>query len=154
MKLPKVKVSRRRRAKVDLPAADKPTIADGIAPELLSGRVQGKKASAAEERFANEINKTAGIEAFEFRRHIFAPGFYRKELDGLIVTRGIAYAIEIDSAFTHRGKAESDRLHDAIVLKALEQEGYEVYPQVIRIDGESELSDEKITKTTVRKLLQ
>lgn len=149
--LPKIKIYRPRRLKLDLPAGPKPEIAKEEGGELLTGVIQGKKASAPEERFGKEAQTAPQVELFEFRRPIYAPGFYKKELDGLLVIRGIAYAVEVDSEFTHRNKGESDRLHDAIVLKSLEQEGYDVYPNVIHLDMETDLVDQAAAKQTFKR---
>ena len=121
-------------------------------PERLTGKVRDMAASAAEERLAAAFQQKG--KSFYFRMALGAPrnlpGW--KELDFLVQSTGYAYAIEVDSTFTHRLKVESDKLHDAIVLKALEQEGYNVFPHVYHLDGETQLSDAKTTRRTVEEL--
>jgi hypothetical protein len=116
--------------------------------------VQGVKASQPEERLARALDKVGTIEGYEFRRTIGAPrglpGW--KELDFLIAARGQMFAVEVDTAFTHRDKGRKDVLHDAIVLSELERDGFEVYPQVIHLDGESELVDQKWAEATAKRL--
>ena len=141
--LPKVKLTKKRKAWPPLPEPLKPEISDKAPEEMLAGEVNGMKASAAEERAVYAVRKTGS--SYEFRRAINAPRYMPgwKELDLLVNSKGLNYAFEIDSEFTHRGKERADVLHDAIVLKALEKEGISVYPQVFHIDGESDLVDQK-----------
>lgn len=152
MPLPKVKIRKPRRPrKADLPAPQRPQTAREE-QEVFSGQVNGVEASMPEERLANELRKQ-GI-PFEFRRTIGAPrglpGW--KELDFLVSKFGLLYAIEVDTAFTHRDKGRSDVLHDAIVLQDLEKQGANVHPRVIHLDGESDLADKKWTEKTVKRL--
>lgn len=154
MKLPAVKIRKIRTRKPDLPAPQRPTLSDRDEPEVLAGEVKGKKASMAEERFFRELDKSKIIEGYEFRYALGAPrglpGWI--EIDGLIAQKGMIYAVEIDSAFTHRDKKESDRLHDTKVLTYLKRMGLNVFPNVIHIDGELDLVDKNTTKTTVKRL--
>ena len=66
----------------------------------------------------------------------------------------MVYPVEVDTEFTHRNKGEADRLHDAKALVELEQAGMSVYPQVLHIDGESELVDQRAADATARRLFQ
>jgi hypothetical protein len=111
-------------------------------PEALSGSVQGKTASAPEERLAKALDKH-GI-YYDFRFNFGAPkplpGW--KELDFLVQTGGLMYAIEVDTAFTHRMKAaQADHLHDALILadRNIRAMG-ELYPQVFHASGDHELA--------------
>lgn len=154
-KLPTIKVRRPRRPVLPiLPAPQRPRFDNGNEPEMFEGSVQGKKASMAEERFFKEVQKSKVIDSWEFRYTVGAPrgmpGW--KELDGLIFSRGMGYAIEIDSTFTHRQKGEADRLHDAIILKALSRQGMNIFPQVFHIDGELDLTSKETSKRTVERL--
>jgi len=143
--LPPIRIPRHRNPKPHLPEPTKPSFAEDGSGEVLSGTVQNLKASAAEERAARSLHKNKVVDAFEFRKTINAPrnmpGF--KELDYLVASRGTMYAFEIDSPFTHRTKARADVLHDAIVLRSLEQDGYQVYPTVFHVQGETDLVDQK-----------
>ena len=125
---------------------------DGREPELLTGQVKGFKASAGEERAANALNANPKVSEFFFRMAIGAerhmPGF--KELDYLIQASGLYYAVEVDSAFTHRDKGTSDILHDAIVLENLKH--LNIYPTVIHWDIDRDLPDKKTAEQTVRNL--
>ena len=68
------------------------------------------------------------------------PGW--KELDFLVQSKGLLYALEVDTAFTHRAKASADILHDAIVLNDNEIRSMgTLYPAVLHIDGESDLAN-------------
>lgn len=128
----------------------KPQIAPAEEQELLTGSVRGLKASAPEERLANALDKK-GFQ-YLFRYSVGAPrglpGW--KELDFLVQARGLLYAVEVDTAFTHRTKANSDVLHDAIVLndKELQTMG-QLWPTVTHVDGESDLVDAKNSDTFV-----
>lgn len=121
--------------------------------EVLTGTVQGVKASAPEERMAKALDK-AQIQ-YIFRYTIGAPrglpGW--KELDFLVLTKGVTYAIEVDTAFTHRNKANSDVLHDAIILndQGIQASG-EVWPSVIHADGDLDLATKTSAAQYVKKL--
>lgn len=152
----KVRVPRNRSGKLKLPAPQRPRLESGGEAELLEGQVNGMKASAGEERFAKALRKITAVDGFEFRYTIGAPrglpGW--KELDFVVVKGGTLYAIEIDTAFTHRDKGASDTLHDAIVLKELKKLGMNLHPVVIHLDGESDLTDQKGADTTAKRLFQ
>lgn len=153
--LPQVRVIRPRRANPILPAPFKPTIGDDNESENLVGQVHGMKASAPEERLVTDLEKHPKVQSVQFRYVVGAPrglpGW--KEVDVLAASFGLVYAIEVDTEFTHRDKKqEADRLHDVIVLNALRAEGLNVYPQVIHLDGETELADGKNTHNTVRRM--
>lgn len=119
--------------------------------EPLTGMVNDMEASAPEERLANALTK-ARI-PFYFRYVVGAPrglpGW--KELDFLASHNGILYAMEVDTAFTHRKKQNADVLHDAIVLNDPQiQEMGTVYPQVLHVDGDSDLADSKNSENFVK----
>ena len=130
----------------DLPATTKPSFAQDE-PEVLTGVVQGKPASMGEERFARSLSTSQNVTGFEFRMTVGAqrnmPGF--KELDFAVSTMTMMYAIEIDTPFTHRNKASSDILHDAIVLKSLAKKGT-VYPQVFHVIADSQNVTDQFVK--------
>jgi hypothetical protein len=122
-------------------------------PELFTGMVKGFKASQGEERVANALTQNPRVANFHFRMTIGAernmPGF--KELDYLIeTTSGMYYAVEVDSAFTHRDKGTSDVLHDAIVLENLKS--LNIYPQVIHWDIDRDLPNIETARQTVKQL--
>lgn len=125
------------------PSVQKPVFAKDD-PEQLSGSVQGMPASAGEERMAKALSKK-GIQ-YRFRYSVGAPrglpGW--KELDFLIVKAGMVYACEVDTAFTHRSKANTDVLHDAIIQndKYIQSLGT-LWPTVLHADGESDLASDK-----------
>lgn len=157
MKLPSVKVRLPRRPKIQiLPGNHRPQFDNGDEPEILSGTVQNMKASMPEERLANALNKNKAVDGYEFRRTIGAPrgmpGW--KELDFTVSARGMLYAIEVDTEFTHRQKREADRLHDAIVLKSLKKDGASVFPQVLHLMGETDLADKNSAEKAVQRLFQ
>lgn len=129
-----------------------PRIPANDSQEVLSGEVQGMKASAPEERLAKALDKAQM--QYLFRYTVGAPrglpGW--KELDFLILTKGIIYAVEVDTAFTHRDKANSDVLHDAIVQNDPEiRAAGELWPNVIHADGESDLMDNKNSESFVKR---
>ena len=151
MKLPPVKIRRIRSPKVDN-TPRRPAWDNGDEAELLEGQVNGMKASAPEERMAKALSGKKI--PFEFRYTLGAPrglpGF--KELDFLIQANGQYYAVECDTEFTHRNKGASDVLHDAIVLKDLRGEGFQVFPEVLHIMGETDLADQLSANNTVKRL--
>lgn len=154
-KLPPVKIRLPRKPRTILPSPHKPRADTGEDPEVLGGTVQGKKASAPEERWSKTLDDLPSVDGYDFRYTIGAPrglpGW--KELDFLISSRGLMYAVEVDSNFTHRQKAgRGDVLHDAIVLQALKKQGMEVYPQVIHLNMESELVDQSWSDRTGKKM--
>lgn len=128
-----------RRSTINLPTL--PRLSDNDSPEQLMGSVNGMQASAPEERLARALDK-AGIQ-YLFRYTVGAPrglpGW--KELDFLIPNNGILYAVEVDTAFTHRNKANSDVLHDAIIQNdpQIQMMGT-LWPTTLHADGDSELS--------------
>ena len=131
----------KRSIKVDLPSF--PSSRGLDEPEQLVGSVQGKDASAPEERFAKALDK-AGIQ-YIFRYTVGAPkglpGW--KEVDFIMVANGLVYAVEVDTAFTHRNKQQSDVLHDAIILNDRNvREMGDIYPQVQHVSGDSDLADQ------------
>lgn len=153
--IPVVKVYRRRKAKPKLPSPEKPRVGADDDTEALTGQVGGMKASAPEERLIRGLEKHPRVTAVSFRYAVGAPrglpGW--KEVDAVVSSFGQVYAIEVDTEFTHRDKKqEADRLHDVIVLNALRAEGLNVYPQVIHLDGESELADRKNTDNTIKRI--
>lgn len=152
----KVRIPRKKKTKLDLPAPYRPRIDNGGEAELLEGSVNGMKASAGEERFAKALRKISAVDGFEFRYTIGAPrglpGW--KELDFVVVKGGTLYAVEVDTAFTHRDKKASDKLHDAIALQELSKLGLEVYPVIIHLDGESDLADQQKADGTAKRLFQ
>ena len=154
MALPPVRIRKNRPPKTITPAPHKPRVDAGEEAEALTGEVQGKKASSYEERLFGALDKI-GVTA-EFRYTVGAPrgmpGW--KEVDALIPVHGLVYAVEVDTAFTHREKQRADVLHDAIVLRELEEQGMNVYPRVIHLDGESDLVDRKWALATVKRLFQ
>lgn len=154
-RLPQVKVSKARKSTPDLPSPYQPRIAGDDDTELLVGQVQGMKASAPEERLVTELEQHKSVTRVQFRYTIGAPrglpGW--KELDALVSSFGLMYAIEVDTAFTHRDKkAAADTLHDAIILNDLRKQGLNVFPKVIHLDGESDLVDKASTKQTVTRI--
>lgn len=155
MALPKVHVRLPRKSQPVIPSPQMPRLDTGDEAEVLGGTVQGKKASAPEERLFRALEEV-GITGATFRYTVGAPrglpGW--KELDALIPARGLVYAVEVDTAFTHREKGRADVLHDAIVLKELEKTGLSVYPKVIHLDGESDLADRQWALNTVKRLFQ
>lgn len=152
MALPPVKIHRVREPKVKLPAPYKPSVTGDTDEELLTGQVQNLKASMPEERFANSLQKRN--RQYEFRRTMGAPrglpGWF--ELDFLVYNFGLGYAIEVDTAFTHRDKQRADVLHDARVIQALNNAGISIYPKVIHADGESDLTTQANSDQFVKRL--
>lgn len=149
--LPPVKIRKTRTPKVEMPAPPFPVIHSDEGNEILSGEVRGYRASKAEERLANALDKK-GI-SYYFRYTLGAPrglsGWF--EIDFVIQTQSMVYAVEVDSEFTHETKKEKDRLHDAKALQELKKFG-NLFPQVIHIDGEADLADMKTAEDTVSRL--
>jgi len=155
MALPPVKVPRVRKPRPVLPSPQRPRADTGDQPEILEGTVQNKKASAPEERLAKALNKLPSVDGYNFRQTLGAPrglpGWF--EIDFVVSARGMVYAIEVDSEFTHRNKSgRSDVLHDAKALKQLAGQGHQVYPQVIHLNMESELIDQKWADVSAKRL--
>ncbi len=150
----RLKFQRVRRAPPILPKGGLRRSPSAAEPEALTGEVKGFKASAGEERAANALGQNSKVADFFFRMTIGAernmPGF--KELDYLIEsTSGMYYAVEVDSAFTHRDKGTSDILHDAIVLENLKN--LNIFPQVIHWDIDRDLPNRETAKQTVKQLV-
>jgi hypothetical protein len=61
--------------------------------------------------------------------------------------------MEVDTAFTHRGKESADVLHDAIILNdpTLQTMG-QFYPQVIHADGDYDLATHSNARRYIRTL--
>ena len=136
------------------PRAEKPKYVGDDKEEQLLGEVQGMPASQGEERMARALSK-AGIQ-YQFRYSVGAPrnmpGW--KELDFLIQHRGLVYAVEVDTAFTHREKQNTDVLHDAIILndKYINSLG-SLYPKVFHADGESDLVNQQNADNYVKRVI-
>ncbi len=116
--------------------------------EHLTGIIQDLAASAGEERSARALDKNQNVMSYQFRLPLGAPrnmpGF--KELDLLVQAKsGIFYAIEIDTAFTHRMKANADKLHDAIILQELSY--LPIFPHVFHV-GDGPDSEENASVAT------
>ncbi len=142
-KIKRLKYRRAARTRPRLPVAGLGRRATEAAlDEHLTGVVQNMNASAGEERSTRSLDKNANVIQYWFRIPIGAarnmPGW--KELDLLVLAKsGVYYAIEVDSAFTHRQKASADILHDAIVLNELEYLG--VYPHVFHVGDSPDSGD-------------
>lgn len=153
MKLPAVRIRRLRPAAAVPPSPFKPHAAADNA-EVLTGTVQGMKASAPEERLARALNKTKKVNGYQFRYTVGAPrglpGW--KECDFVVSSFGQTYLIEVDSKFSHRKKKEADRLHDAILLNEFNKQGTSTYPRVIHLDMDADLIDQKTADTTAKRL--
>lgn len=109
---------------------------------MLMGEVDGFQASAPEERLARALRKK-NLQ-FQFRMTVGAPrglpGW--KELDFIVWSSGMLYAVEVDTAFTHRQKENADVLHDAIILNDPELQAMGTfYPKVFHADGDHDLAD-------------
>lgn len=142
--------TRRRKLAIDLPGF--PNASSPAPEEALTGTVQDKEASAGEERLARAYDE-ANIR-YVFRHVVGAPkglpGW--KEVDFLVISKGFLYTVEVDSAFTHRGKQYADVLHDAIILNDPELQTYgELYPQVFHVDGEVDLADMRNARQYVKR---
>ena len=136
---------------VKIPLPPRPQIESDSEPEQLMGQVQGMKASAPEERLARALDK-ANLQ-YIFRYTVGAPrglpGW--KELDFVIMAHGLVYTQEVDTAFTHRDKAQSDILHDAIIQNDVELHSMgEMWPEVFHADGDTQLADNKSAENYVR----
>lgn len=155
MKIKRLSYSRRRSNPPPiLPKGGLRRSGEAREPELFTGVVKGFKASRGEERAANALYQNPKVSSFFFRMTIGAernmPGF--KELDYLIEsTTGMYYAVEVDSAFSHRFKGTSDILHDAIILENLNH--LNIYPRVIHWDIDHDLPSAAVAKQTVRNLV-
>ena len=142
---------RTARIPMDISLPGFPQLSPRDEPEALTGYVNEVDASAPEERLARALDK-AGI-TYLFRWTVGAPrglpGW--KEVDFIVQTGGLIYAVEVDTAFTHRTKANADVLHDAIILndRYLNSMGT-LYPQVLHADGDSELADDKNSSSYVK----
>ena len=117
----------------------------------FSGQVQGQQASEPEERLARALDN-ANLQ-YIFRYIVGAPkglpGW--KEVDFIVASGGLIYAIEVDTAFTHRNKRQKDKLHDAIIQndQGVRSLGT-LFPEVIHADGDSELADENNAENFVK----
>lgn len=116
------------------------------------GTVKGVKASAPEERLARALDQ-AGYQ-YLFRYSVGAPrglpGW--KELDFAVYAAGLVNPIEVDTAFTHRNKAASDQLHDAIIMNDFELKSMGMLaPSVRHADGDTELASMTNARQYVKK---
>jgi hypothetical protein len=143
---------KRRRQGIPILLPTFPAVQKEVDNEQLTGVVNGMQASAGEERLANALSK-ANI-PFLFRYAVGAPrnmpGW--KELDFVVMSGGMIHPIEVDTAFTHREKHQTDILHDAIIENdsQLHYMG-QVFPQVRHVDGDSDLANSKNATEFVKK---
>lgn len=138
---------RKERKRFDLPNPPRPSITTDEA-EALFGHINGQEASAPEERLANALRRK-GL-PFEFRLVVGAaarglPGW--KELDFLVYSRGVLFALEVDSVFTHRNKEQKDKLHDAMILNdpELNRMGT-LWPSVLHADQDADLATNEMAQ--------
>lgn len=132
---------RKQRKPPKLPLPSFPSLQPRVQPEELLGHVDGIQASAPEERLARALAKNK--KGYKFRLTVGAPrglpGW--KELDFVVESQGVLYAVEVDTAFTHRQKENADVLHDAIVMNDPELKTMGTFfPRVIHVDGDSDLA--------------
>lgn len=130
-----------------------PRISGTDKPEQLLGVVQDMQASAPEERFARALEDLDLQYVFRYTSGApkGLPGW--KELDFIVVTNGLVYLVEVDTAFTHRGKEAKDVLHDAILMNDTEiQMMGEVWPTVIHADGDGELASQDTASAYVKRM--
>ena len=142
---------RKRRHNFSITGARKPQFVKEDFGERMLGEVQGKKASEGEETLANALNR-AGMQyvfRYVFGSPRYSPGW--KELD-FIVFSDLVYLIEVDTAFTHAGKEQKDKLHDAMALQdpGIKRMG-QLYHEVVHVDGLSTLSNPKLADEFVRR---
>ena len=139
-----------RKPKFVMPAPIRPQLVSDES-ERMTGMVKGIKASEPEERFAQALDRAGKAYVFRyvFGAPKYAPGW--KEMDFVIID-GLVYLVEIDTVFTHRSKGSSDILHDTLALtdQSFKQFG-EVYPSVIRVDGDFDLADKQSADRFVRR---
>lgn len=122
-------------------------------PERMLGVVQDKQASEPEEQLARALERAGRqyIFRYVFGAPRYAPGW--KELD-FIVLSDLVYLVEVDTPFTHRGKAQKDILHDAMALNdsGIKRLGT-VFPQVLHVNGNEDLVDSRTSDNWVRSYL-
>lgn len=114
------------------------------APEVLTGMVQNKKATAPEERMAKALE--GHVDAFVFSYTVGAPkgapGF--NQLDFVVSKQGMIKEIEVDNLWTHRDKQIKDKVHDAFAISELRKIfGDAVWPNVYRAIDSVDLKDQK-----------
>lgn len=117
--------------------------------EFLTGEIDGKSASAPEERLANASRKYANF------IHKFIIGTQGepdwKELDFLFESYGQITAVEVDGEFTHRGEILEQQLDDLVRIEGLRKLGISV-DKIIHIEA-AEVASKELAQRTARELL-
>lgn len=136
------------------PDITRPDVAVPDEGEGLVGEVQGKKASAPEERLARALGENDDYEGFEFRRVIIAPS-------------GVAGSIEVDFWVYHRSgrqiliKVDGDWVHSLPENTKKDKEDYDTLVKYCsrrglekpRVVKGSDLSDMEMARQTLRELV-
>ena len=124
-----------------------------IEGENLTGQVNGKRASALEERFYRGTTKDSRIQWVRFKSIYGAPSnmFGSIELDFLIFT-GSFYLVQIDGAWIH--KSAQARMHDIMQDERLFHDHFRTRnAQPVSRVTEKFLSDQNKANDTVRQIL-
>lgn len=126
--------------------------------EALDGFVQGKSATADEERFARALERNNRAQSYEFRLAVGAPkgmpGW--RELDFLVYTYSGWRAFEIDdTSFVHKGESArtTDRLRDISRIQALSVQGINLLAGIEHVDANVFLNNQADADRKVRDLL-
>lgn len=98
--------------------------------ELLSGYIQGAKASDIEERFARALSTSKRVDGFKFRFPVISPRNMpgQLEIDFVVQSAGLIYCFQVDGEIAHKGigKQQDDRRKDVLVNSFMKQ--YNAFP--------------------------
>lgn len=124
------------------------------ADEVLSGYIQGAKASDIEERFARALSKEKSVDGYSFRYPVISPRNMpgQLEIDFVVQCGGYVYPFQVDGEIAHKGygKKQDDARKDILVNQYMKK--YSAFP-VKRIDGELLSTQERADKI-VRELIR
>lgn len=138
--------------KVDLPTGKQNILRND--DEVLSGFIDGMKASDIEERFARALSKDKRILGRQFRYPVISPRnmLGQLEVDFLINATSGIYPVQVDGEYAHKNisKRQDDYRKDVLVNNFLKK--YNAFP-VIRIPGR-ELITQQLADLKLREIIR
>lgn len=123
--------------------------------EVLSGYVQGAKASDIEERFARGLSVDKRVDGYQFRFPVISPRNHpgQLEIDFVVQSAGLIYCFQVDGAYAHKGIGkQQDDLRKDVLSNEFMRKKYNAMP--IRRIPWSKLTTQEQANFTVRELIR
>lgn len=123
--------------------------------EVLSGYVQGAKASDIEERFARALSVDKRVDAYQFRFPVVSPRnmLGQLEIDFVVQSAGYIYSFQVDGQYAHKGIGkQQDDLRKDVISNAYMKKKYNSFP-IKRIPW-YQLSTQEQANKLIRELIR